>query len=312
MKLLKKHLFNETRILLTDDDNRPVRLFVARDAALNLGETVTGTITARNTTLRGYFVMTAKNLSVFVPSADKKSDGESVLVQITKEARLGKDATGRFVDVPEPYRFEQMVMDETGVTTIAEWTDDTDEVIESALNNHISFADGATLHIERTNACWTIDIDSGNSTLPLTQINREAVPVIAEQIILKNLSGIILIDFAGFKSDEDQYALHTAIKKHLKTDKRSSLYGFSKTHLYEIKRGRAGAALADIFLTPDGHWNIPATVYRIRQALAQRKNPTAVWVHAAILPHLQNKIPAHIQLKPNFNCEQDYFEIIGD
>ncbi len=311
MKLLKKQVFDETHIVLMNND-RPVQLFIFRQNALNFGETVTGVITAKNTTLRGYFVMTEKQLPVFVPSADKKSEGETVFVQITKEARLGKDATGRFVTTKEVYSFEQSVLTQTGLSNIEDWPGDTMEIIEEAINNPICFANGAALHIERTNACWTIDIDSGSSTLPLSQINRDAVPVIAEQIRLKNLSGIILIDFAGFKTDEEQRELHTSLKKHLKSDKRSSLFGFSKTHLYEIKRGRTSAALADMFLTPTGHWNEAATVYRIRMALAQRKNPTAVWVHPTVLPFLQNKIPVNIQLKTSFNCDIDYFEIIGE
>ncbi len=312
MKLLKKTAFGETRIALTDENDRLIRLFVTRENALNLNETVTGTVTNKNTTLRGYFVMTEKGIPVFVPSTEKKAEGETVFVQITKEARLGKDANGQFVPEKKNYKFIQQVIDETGILKLDDWNTDLDEAFEEALNPHISFANGALLHIERTNTCWTIDIDSGTSTLPLPQVNEKAVPMIAEQIILKNLSGIILIDFAGFKLKTEQHDLHNALKKLLAGDKRTSLYGFSKTHLYEMKRRRTSAALADVFLTPTGRWNTAATSYRIQTELAHRKNPKIVLAHPTVLPLLKNKIPPHIQLKPNFNNETDLFEIIGE
>ncbi|MBQ2811151.1 MAG: ribonuclease E/G, partial [Alphaproteobacteria bacterium] len=74
-----------------------------------------------------------------------------------------------------------------------------DEQLIEALNRSVSLKSGGNIHIEQTRACVTIDVDTADlkSGGNVSKANAEAAFEIARQIRLKNLSGKIIIDFAG-------------------------------------------------------------------------------------------------------------------
>ena len=305
------------KILTILQDEKPLFFRIQRDNMLNCGEIISGHITKKNTTLRGYFIETAKKLPVFVPTQTIYTEGESVFVEITKEARLGKDATGRIIETQKNFTACLPDITDNLPKEILSVTDDkenlTDSLIEEALETTIHFADGAQLHIERTQCCWCLDIDSASSLLPIIEINERACSLIAAQIILKNLSGIILIDFAGFKTHAEQVRLTNKIKNILQNDKRTQIQGFSRTKLFEITRTRTTASLFDLFYTPNGQKH-PAGLVPIimRQILQCKKGHITLVIHPALLSCLPENIYTYCTLQPDLTVSADYFEIKGD
>jgi len=104
---------------------------------------------------------------------------------------------------------------------------------------------GAVMHIATTPALTAIDIDAGAATAeagikPQSQLalNTALIPEITRQILLRNLSGAILVDFAGMKSAA-RVKLQPALTAALARDPlKPRLLGFSHLGFAEIARPR--------------------------------------------------------------------------
>ena len=307
--LVHTHTSTQEIIAVFDKEENPIEFFVQRKKALNLDEIIEGKITLFNKTLKGYFVLTTKGKSVFVPSNEKYTEGQSVHVKITKEARLGKDATGVFTneDIFTP-NLKEIVLNKyplgfkNNINILP--------FIEESLENIVPFANGASLLIERTNALWTIDIDSGNSPFSLFEINQKAIPLIAKQIILKNISGMILIDFAGFKTTKDKDLFLKEIKKHFKEDNRTKIYDFTRLNLLEIKRARTSTSLYDLFYSNNGIKTPEYINLYIQLELSKcRHGKPILKIHPSHISYLPDEIKNNVQIQQDLNIQPDFFDL---
>lgn len=308
---LVHHISTIQEIIAVFDKNESlIDIFFQRKNALNLGEVVKAKIIAFNKLLKGYFALaTDKNLSVFIPSNETYVLGETVCVEITKEARFGKDATGVFTDkevflpnlkkvVLEKYPFE--FKNNFSLSSY----------IEEALDTTISFENGAELSVERTNAVWAIDVDSGKSTSSLFEINQKSISYIKRQIQLKNIAGMILIDFAGFKSVKEKAILLKDIKNAFKDDSRTKIYDFTKMNLLEIKRARTSASLFDVCYTKEGFKTFEYVCLCIKEMLlATRFGKPVLEMHPAYARLLPDEIKNYVQIKQNLNVQLDFFDL---
>jgi Ribonuclease G/E len=102
-----------------------------------------------------------------------------------------------------------------------------------------SLPHGAVMHISATPAATLIDIDAASaSAMPPLALNTAIVPEICRQIVLRNLSGGILIDFAGLKAAQRQ-KLAEPLRAALKNDfLRPDFLGFSHLGFAELNRRR--------------------------------------------------------------------------
>lgn len=297
-------------IAVYDNQEKLIDVFVQRTRMLNIGEVIEAKILSFNKTLRGYFVQTSKNLPAFIPSKEKYNQGESVLIEVIKEARLGKDATGRFTskDIYLPNLMEQVQKKYPFCISKKSRKLSTD--IEEALEKKIVLADNAALWIERTNALWTIDVDSGKSGQPLFELNKQAVEIIYQQIQLKNMSGMILVDFAGSKSQEEKKSLLKMIKNIFAGDERTKIYDFTKMNLLEIKRGRTSSSLFDLFYKADGLKKADYVNLLIKEALDSLKGGRVVLeIHPSQLSFLEEEVKTNVQIKTNLNVQPDFFDL---
>lgn len=124
-----------------------------------------------------------------------------------------------------------------------------DEAIISALDKEVRLKHGGRIYIEETKACVAIDVDTGDDHGggTISRINEEAAVEIAHQIRLRNLSGKIIIDFAG--SSEYRYIkpLLALLEEELHKDSvRSHILGLSRAGNVEIIRVRRRPSLSDI------------------------------------------------------------------
>ena len=118
-----------------------------------------------------------------------------------------------------------------------------DRVIEDALRKRVWLNSGAYLVIEPTEALTVIDVNTGKAINKkdmrshIFAINKEAAAEAARQIRLRNLSGIILIDFINMPDKEDKAELMNVLGGLLAQDPvKTNLIGISKLDLVEITR----------------------------------------------------------------------------
>lgn len=104
--------------------------------------------------------------------------------------------------------------------------------------------------IQQTEAFVSIDVNTGKFTTKkdvqetFRKINLEAAAEIAVQLRLRNLSGIILIDFVNMESDEAKEELLTALQAHLRRDPvKSTVVDMTPLNIVEVTRKKVRKSL---------------------------------------------------------------------
>lgn len=126
--------------------------------------------------------------------------------------------------------------------------------IENALSKHVWLKTGGYLIIEPTEAMTVIDVNTGkfdgnNKDREKTfyKINSEAVTEIARQLRLRNLSGIIIIDFINMENENNRKELQKQLEKELAKDSvRTAFVDFTKLGLAEITRKKIKRPLHEV------------------------------------------------------------------
>lgn len=122
-------------------------------------------------------------------------------------------------------------------------------IITRALNKKVWLKSGGYLIIEQTEALSVIDVNSGKMVKKndsYLKTNLEAAAEIARQLTLRNLSGIILIDFINMKEQAEQEQLISALKEALRNDSAGAVYiDMTKLGLVELTRKKNGKSLQE-------------------------------------------------------------------
>jgi len=120
--------------------------------------------------------------------------------------------------------------------------------IKANFGKTVTLANGTYLVVEHTEAMHVIDVNSGSKFLKNTasleenalKVNMEAASEIARQLRLRDMGGIIVIDFIDLKKNENKRALFEHLKKEMRDDRaKHSILPMSKFGLVEITRQRA-------------------------------------------------------------------------
>jgi ribonuclease G len=129
-----------------------------------------------------------------------------------------------------------------------------EDQLEEALTPEVRLPSGSVLRFEPTRTLAAIDVDSAGaseSAGDAAAINLEVVPVLARQIRLRNLGGLIVIDFLKMQEASAGKRLMAHLSEHLLSDPaETALDGPSRFGLVEIARQRAGPTLAQSTGTP--------------------------------------------------------------
>jgi ribonuclease G len=132
-----------------------------------------------------------------------------------------------------------------------------EEEIQKALARRVDLKSGGYLIIDQTEAMTTIDVNTGafvgarNFDDTIFKTNLEAAQTIARQLRLRNLGGIIIVDFIDMESPEHQAAVLAELNKALGRDHtRISVNGFTQLGLVELTRKRTRESLAQILCEP--------------------------------------------------------------
>lgn len=129
-------------------------------------------------------------------------------------------------------------------------------IIERALNKKVWLKSGGYLIIEQTEALSVIDVNSGKMIKKndsYFKTNLEAAAEIARQLTLRNLSGIIIIDFINMKESSEQEQLIFALKEALRNDSAGAIYiDMTKLGLVELTRKKKGKSLQEAWEETNG------------------------------------------------------------
>jgi ribonuclease E len=126
--------------------------------------------------------------------------------------------------------------------------------IREALKPRVELPSGGYIIIEPTEALTVIDVNSGSFTRSATSretvlwTNNEAATEIARQLRLRNIGGVIIVDFIDMDSRRDQLKLLEHFNKALRADKaRPQIAQLSELGLVELTRKRQGQNLYELF-----------------------------------------------------------------
>jgi ribonuclease G len=132
-----------------------------------------------------------------------------------------------------------------------------EDEIEKALSRRVDLKSGGTLVIDQTEAMTTIDVNTGafvgsrNFDDTVFKTNLEAAQAIARQLRLRNLGGIIVVDFIDMQSEEHRAAVLEELRRALSRERtRMTVNGFTALGLVEMTRKRTRESLAHVLCQP--------------------------------------------------------------
>jgi len=147
------------------------------------------------------------------------------------------------IDLFEHYPGERPVFDLYSV----------EDEVSKALIRKVELKSGGYLIIDQTEAMTTIDVNTGafvghrNLEETIFKTNLEAVTAICRQLRLRNLGGIIILDFIDMVDEEHRRQVHRMLEKHLEKDHaKSKVTGVSELGLVEMTRKRTRESLEHI------------------------------------------------------------------
>ena len=132
-----------------------------------------------------------------------------------------------------------------------------EDEIQKALARRVDLKSGGYLIFDQTEAMTTVDVNTGgfvgvrNFDETIFKTNLEATQTIARQLRLRNLGGIIIVDFIDMDTLEHQTAVLAEFNKALSLDRtRVTVSGFTQLGLVELTRKRTRESLAHILCQP--------------------------------------------------------------
>ena len=127
-------------------------------------------------------------------------------------------------------------------------------LLEKTLSKRAYLKSGAYLVIEPTEAMTVIDVNSGksikgkNAEEHFLKINIETAKEIARQLRLRNISGIVMIDFINMKEESHNHELMKNLAEYVRTDPvRTTVVDMTKLGLVELTRQKGKRALHEVF-----------------------------------------------------------------
>ena len=130
-----------------------------------------------------------------------------------------------------------------------------EEQVERGTQRKVPLPSGGHIVIDRSEALWAIDVNSGRSSKDRDiedtafRTNREAAAEVTRQLRLRDIGGLIVVDFIDMESKSHNKEVERILKEGLKRDKaKSDVTSLGKFGLVAISRQRMGTSFYDILL----------------------------------------------------------------
>ena len=262
------------------------------------------------------------------PELEKiRVDSRTVYERLIKFA---KEFIPEFVDKIEIYDSSRPIFDLFSV----------EDEITKALGRKVQLKSGGSLVIDQTEAMTTIDVNTGafvgkrNLEETIFKTNLEAATALARQLRLRNLGGIIIIDFIDMKSEEHQRQTLRTLEKAVEKDKTTShVGGFSDLGLVQMTRKRTRESLEHVLSESchvcDGRGSIKSAetvcseIFReiLREARAYENNRLLVLASqsvvdrlidedAGVVADLQELLDKQIEFQVESVYTQEQFDVV--
>ena len=279
-----------------------------------VGDVHVGRITAVVPAMAGAFVA-LQGGEAFLPDSDGAAgltEGAVLAVRVTRSAQGGKgprvascpgedlSGPGQLRKLrPGPSAVDDLLAAFAGEQVVTGHFDEALETeIEALGSPEALLAGGMRAIFSATPALTAIDLDGGSTTAaratkPSAQMaaNLAAIPDLVRQIVLRNLSGAILIDFAGMPARKRR-ALAPALENALLGDRLSPrLAGFSHLGFAELSRTRKRPPLHEVLNNPHG-LGLAALRHAEREVRAAPSRRLALRAAPAVITALQADRPA--------------------
>ena len=134
---------------------------------------------------------------------------------------------------------------------------DVEDQIAEALSRRVMLADGANLVIDALEALTAIDVNLGGATGrrrsedAIFRLNGAAADAAARQVMLRNIAGLVVIDFVSMRSKGNRRKLVERVRRAFADDTVAvDVLGMTPAGLVEVTRQRRGRSLADMMLQP--------------------------------------------------------------
>ena len=215
-----------------------------------------------------------------------------------------------------------------------------EDEIQRALERKVPLKSGGYLVIDQTEAMTTIDVNTGgfvgrrNLEETIFKTNLEAATAIGRQLRLRNLGGIIILDFIDMMDAEHQRQVHRMLEKVLEKDHaKTKISGVSELGLVEMTRKRTRESLEQMLMEPckacDGRGSVKTAetvcyeIFReiLREERAYGAGNYLVLASQPVVDRLQDEdsdgladleafIGKSIQLQVESLYAPDYYDII--
>lgn len=175
----------------------------------------------------------------FNPSFSKISVNDFGYYQVIKDY-IASIAPGR-EDIVEHYKGERTIFDHYGIT----------KQIKSLFGRTVTYKSGAYLIIEQTEAMHVVDVNSGNRSKNSTEqeqtaidVNMAAAEELVRQLRLRDLGGIIVVDFIDMNDPKHRQQVYEHMVKLMKTDRaKHKILPLSQFGVMQITRQRVRQAM---------------------------------------------------------------------
>lgn len=211
---------------------------------------------------------------------------------------------------------------------------------DRATNPKVWLKSGGYIIIDATEAMTVIDVNTGkyvgDTDFPMTALttNLEAAKEVAKQMRLRNLSGIVVVDFIDMPEESDRELVLTMLEEFLSYDKtKTAVVGMSDLGLVEITRKKERMSLSSIteqscpYCNGTGRiLNNQSIILQIYKALEKivantDKNIVAVKLHENVMQSFDNTVKdlfkdingierKNIILSPTYGIHEEKFEIL--
>ncbi|HEY5997424.1 MAG TPA: Rne/Rng family ribonuclease, partial [Candidatus Deferrimicrobiaceae bacterium] len=135
-----------------------------------------------------------------------------------------------------------------------------EEQLDRMTARKVPLPSGGHIVIDRTEALWSIDVNSGRSSKDRDiedtayRTNKEAAVEVARQLRLRDMGGLIVVDFIDMEHRDHNKDVERTLKEHMKRDKaKSDVSSLGKFGLVAISRQRMGISFYDILLKACEH-----------------------------------------------------------
>ena len=213
--------------------------------------------------------------------------------------------------------------------------------VSRALGRRVWLKSGGYIVIDHTEALVVVDVNTGkyvgkhDPEDTILKTNLEALKEIVYQLRLRNMGGIIIIDFIDMEREESRERVLAALEQALKSDRsRTHIVGMSELGLVQMTRKRTRESLAHTLCEPcsycEGKGLIKSAstvcyeMFREIDRLATKPLPgrkLIVTVHpsvaellfneeAASLEHLEKSLGKRIVIKPDASVHQEQFDLL--